>query len=271
MMPASPHQPPYPAHTPREGPPRGHPSAPPDGWPDPPHTDLLLVGGTFDPPHPAHLALPLAARDALATAATTPAPYLLYVPAARSPHKPTGPLATGDQRTRMLRALLAATPRAAVWTVELDRVATPAHPSYWLDTLREARRRLPPEAALRFTLGDDQALAFHRWHQPHELLRLARPVVLLRDLSSPDQLVARLAALTTPDGQPAWSPAELDLWRASVIPNTPRLPHASTTLRQRLADPASREAALAELPPSVAAIIRHERLYVTSPERTHSP
>lgn len=78
---------------------------------------VLLMGGTFDPPHVAHVAQ---ARSALRRA-MAPGAWLVLVPAARSPLKRGGPGARDRDRVAMLRAAFAGVGRATVWTDELDR------------------------------------------------------------------------------------------------------------------------------------------------------
>lgn len=148
---------------------------------------VVLVGGTFDPPHRAHTALAAAARAAVAPTAT-----LVFVPAARSPLKEGGPEASGADRAEMLRLALAGVERAAVWTDELDR-AEAGEASYWVVTLRRARALLGADQRLLFLIGADQALSFDRWHEPAEILRLAEAVVINRgEIRTREELAARV-------------------------------------------------------------------------------
>lgn len=61
----------------------------------------LLFGGTFDPPHRAHLELPRIAADAIG------ADEVVYVPAARNPLKEDAEQSAADHRLRMLELALA--------------------------------------------------------------------------------------------------------------------------------------------------------------------
>ena len=149
---------------------------------------LMLVGGTFDPPHLAHTELAKQARDAEA-----PDAQLVFVPAARSPHKAGGPEASGEQRAAMLGLAIADIPRASVWTDELDRAAA-GEPSYWVVTLRRARQFVGDDRRLFFLIGADQAISFDRWYEPEEILDLAEIVVINRgDVRTKQQLADRLA------------------------------------------------------------------------------
>lgn len=212
-------------------------------WPVPAGVPALLFGGSFDPPHVAHATLALRARDrALCEDA-----WLVLVPAARSPHKATGPAASDADRLDMLRAAFAGAERVEIWTDELARGES-GEPSYWVDTLERARRAHAGE--LRFLIGADQAVAFGRWREPGRILELAEPVVLLRPpISTPDLLAGALReAGEAPDA-----------WLARVA-DVGTLPESSTDVRAGLEAGACDEAA-AHLAPGVLAIIRERGLY----------
>lgn len=178
---------------------------------------VVLFGGTFDPPHKGHIDLPLQIRrelekrgDAAGRACT------LYVPAARSPHKSVGPVATDAHRLAMLNLAIAGTPRTAVWTDELDR-ASDTEVSFTADTLRRAREWLDEHGCagvpMRLLIGADQALAFHKWQSPRDILRLATPAVMLRgDHAGERTLINKLRNFEF------YSEAELNMWRAAIVP-----------------------------------------------------
>lgn len=141
---------------------------------------LIVVGGSFDPPHLAHVELPVAAREA---AGMTDA-WLLYVPAAQSPHKSAAAASEAD-RLAMLRLAIDGVERAAVWTDELDRAAWEREegetgPSYTVDTLARLAPIAPRATRLYLLMGADQAARLHTWRQPRDILRLASPLVLPR-------------------------------------------------------------------------------------------
>src|SRR4051812_409359 len=208
---------------------------------------VLMVGGVFDPPHRAHVALPAAARDA-----AMPDAWLVYTPAARSPFKPAGAAAGDADRIEMLRRALAGTPRAAIWTDELDRDG--ARPSYWIETLQRARGVLAPGVALRFFIGADQAVEFHRWRDPRGILALAEPIVLPRaPLGTPASVVEGLKAAGY------WSDAELGRWRGWVL-DGPVLDESASAVRAALAG-SDRRTLDRMLEPSVLAYIRQRGLY----------
>ena len=67
---------------------------------------LIVYGGSFDPPHRAHVRLPRSVRKRLGAEA------LIYVPAGAPPHKPTGGLTAAHHRVAMLTLALESEPSA---------------------------------------------------------------------------------------------------------------------------------------------------------------
>lgn len=198
----------------------------------------MVFGGTFDPPHRAHVS---GVRRAL-RAALGDAHALLYVPAARNPLKESGPLASDADRVAMLtrglgRALRAesgaAGPVVRVWTGELDGAARSAarsgtrRPSYTIDTLRRLRRAVPRRVALRLLIGADQAAAFHRWKDARAVVRLAEPLVL------PRAGVATREALAAAMDAGFWTPRERAAWGARLLAMRP-IDVSSTAVRDAL-------------------------------------
>lgn len=191
---------------------------------------VIVFGGTFDPPHVGHARLPELVR------ASVGFDWVLYVPAARSPHKPSGPVASDEDRVEMLAASLAwfageagEQPRASISTIELDRARdASAAPSYTIDTLRTLREARP-DVTLRLLIGADQAAAFARWREPREIIALAEPLVMLR---SPTQSTSGLIeAMQAPGG---WNDEELVSWRQRVVA-VPRIDADATSIRAALA------------------------------------
>jgi nicotinate-nucleotide adenylyltransferase len=128
-----------------------------------------IYGGSFDPPHLAHLALARVARDALAL------DELRLMPAGQPWQKP-GLHADATQRVAMLRLLLAGEPGMAVDARELHRSGA----SYTVDTLRELSAEVP-DAELFLVMGADQFAKLHTWHEAAELPRLATLAVAARE------------------------------------------------------------------------------------------
>lgn len=125
---------------------------------------VLVFGGSFDPPHRAHLLL-------LKAALKRWRPDLAYVvPAGRSPFKARS-RAPGAARKELLRFLLSKLPprlsrrvRVLDWELRRKRV------SYTYQTLREVRRR-HPDAEIAFLTGADAFADMGAWKRAGELRR----------------------------------------------------------------------------------------------------
>lgn len=212
---------------------------------------VALFGGTFDPPHLAHVTLADLGRRELERRVGALV-FLAFVPAARSPHKDNAPTATNAQRLDMLALATEGLDRTGIWTDELDR-ATQGEPSYWARTLERAKALLP-DHALWFIIGADQAASFHRWRQPREMLQFTRPIVLPREpIASKADLHA---AMSTAD---FWNEQELDHWAESFV-EIDLLRAASTEVRDAKGRPVE-----TPLHPRVLEYARANNLYGLNP------
>lgn len=134
---------------------------------------LGLFGGSFDPVHVGHLHVAQAAWQA------GDLERIVFVPAARPPHKPDRVLAEGAERVEMVELAIADRPEYSVSALELER----SGPSYTVDTLRElpARLGLDPECELRLIIGWDNLVGLDRWREVEAVFELAAPLVVLRE------------------------------------------------------------------------------------------
>jgi nicotinate-nucleotide adenylyltransferase len=128
-----------------------------------------IFGGTFDPIHHGHLLL---ARDALDQLGLD---SLLFIPAARSPHKAGREPAAADVRVEMIRAAIEGEPRFCLDELELARPA----PSYSVETI-EALKRREPDSEFVYLIGEDNVAQLPGWHRFAELEKMVQFVVLDR-------------------------------------------------------------------------------------------
>lgn len=222
---------------------------------------VVVFGGSFDPPHRYHVTVPLqVARENFGEKAC-----VLYVPAARSPFKARGPVATDSQRLAMLRHALRAHRRCVIWKDELDRARCARDSgrsgvSFTIDTLKRLRSTLPSEVCLRLLIGADQATEFHRWKDCREIIEVAEPLVMAR----PPIRTAR--ALVKAMDQRYWSRAEQKEWGERLV-KSPIMRTSSTAIRAAIpVSPPTLRAwaqseALREVPQAVARFIIAKRLY----------
>jgi len=205
---------------------------------------VIVFGGSFDPPHRAHVELPRLVREAIG------ADVVLYVPAKRSPFKGSAPGASGDERMEMLRLAVGDDARSLVSAMELERGEGP---SYTVETLRELAREFGPGVRLRLLMGADQAAEFHRWREPAEIMRLAEPVVMLRaPAESWEGLRGRL--------EPHWTPGEVEQWGRRVV-RVPTMDVSATAVRELLASGADNGRLDRWMMPQVLRYVRERGLY----------
>ena len=128
-----------------------------------------IMGGTFDPVHNGHLAAARQLRDV----ATLDEVWLM--PNATPPHRTAAPVASADDRLRMVGLAVGSQPGLKPSALEVDRGGI----SYTIDTVRELARAFPgrPFAIL---LGSDAALQIRSWHDAAGLLDAVRFVIFNR-------------------------------------------------------------------------------------------
>lgn len=142
-----------------------------------------LLGGSFDPVHAGHLHVARAARERAGLA------EVLFVPAARPPHKPERELTPGAARVALLEAALAGEAGMRVVELELGREG----PSYTIDTVRALEEELGGHAGVEvhLILGGDNLVGLGTWREAEELLERVTPLVVGRG-EELESLLARI-------------------------------------------------------------------------------
>ena len=120
-----------------------------------------ILGGSFDPPHLAHLALGQAAVAQLALDG------LCVVPTGQAWHKSR---ALTEATHRLAMTQLAFEPIAQAWVDARETLRS--GPSYTIDTLRELRTAFN-QAELFLIIGGDQAQALTSWQAWQEIVQSA--------------------------------------------------------------------------------------------------
>lgn len=124
-----------------------------------------IMGGTFDPPHYAHLILAQHAYEELNLT------RVLFVPAGVPPHKQTTRTPV-EHRVNMLKLALADNTHFVLSRVEIDRPG----PHYTIDTVRIIQEQ-NPNAELYFIMGGDVFRDLPNWDRPQEMFRTCRLAV----------------------------------------------------------------------------------------------
>jgi len=131
---------------------------------------LILFGGSFNPPHNAHVALAEAALNKVENS------RVVWMPAATPPHKQyDSDLASAKHRLAMVRLAAADNDRFEVSDSEIRRGAV----SYTVDTLRALKKRYA-DVRLALLFGGDSLAQFPTWREPEAILKLARLLVYRR-------------------------------------------------------------------------------------------
>jgi nicotinate-nucleotide adenylyltransferase len=171
-----------------------------------------ILGGTFNPPHLAHLVCAQEAHHQLGL------DWVAWVPTRVPPHKPLPDDPGTDVRLELCRLAVAGDDRFRVWTVELDRPG----PSYTVDTLRSLREQAP-EDELIFIAGGDMARSLPSWRAPERILALATFAVAERAGAMRRDIAEQLAGLHADSARIAFF-------------DMPRVDISSSDVRRRVAE-----------------------------------
>jgi nicotinate-nucleotide adenylyltransferase len=197
-------------------------------------TALGILGGTFNPPHIAHLVCASEARIQLEL------DHVLLVPTALPPHKQMEQEPGARHRLEMCRLAVGEHGDwLAVSAIEIDRGGA----SYTIDTLREIHASQSDEE-LTFIVGGDMAWSLPTWREPEAILELAGFAVAERAGARREEVRERLADLA-------------GATRIDYI-DVPRMDVSSSALRRRI-----REGRPIDflVPDAVGAYIEREGLY----------
>lgn len=198
---------------------------------------IAILGGSFDPVHVGHLWMAEAAFSQL------PVDHVRWFPAATSPLKPGGPVASNDQRWRMLQLAIAGQNGHVADDFELRRDGV----SYTVETLRHLREAFP-DRPLFLIIGADSLASFDRWREPAEILSLCSVSVIARGgHEPPDDSVLRPFATQQ-------RISEMRNYRVSM----PQIEISSRDLRTRIG---TGNSIRFQVPHAVAAMIEAERIY----------
>jgi nicotinate-nucleotide adenylyltransferase len=194
---------------------------------------LGLLGGTFNPPHLAHL---VCAQEAFVRLDLD---RVIWIPVFEPPHKDMEADPGVEHRIELCRRASDGDPRFEVSRIEAD---VPER-SYTVDTLRRLHDSRPDDE-LTFIVGGDMAHALPTWHDPEAVLSLATLGVAEREGVGRADIVERLAGLAGAE-------------RIRFF-DMPRLDISSSMIRRRIA---SGRPVRYLVPDAVAQYIAAEGLY----------
>jgi len=140
-----------------------------------------VLGGSFDPPHLAHLAIASEAAHALRLE------RVLFVPAAAPPHKDLAGCSSAAVRLELTERAVDDDLRFTASGIEIERGLT-----YTKDTLEALSERYPGHDVV-FVMGSDSLLQLDTWHDPEELVGLCTLAVAPRPGDAPEAVAVAAA------------------------------------------------------------------------------
>ncbi len=146
-----------------------------------------LFGGTFDPPHLAHLLLASEAAYQFKLS------RVLWTLTPNPPHKPNQRITPLEHRLAMLKLTIADDPLFELSRLEMDRPS----PHYSVDTIRLLAAQ-EPNADIVLLIGGDSLYDLPTWHSPSDLIAAVHQIGVMRrpgdsiDLSALESLLPGL-------------------------------------------------------------------------------
>lgn len=214
-----------------------------------------VFGGTFDPPHNAHLVAAASARDALGL-------EHVYLVVAGDPWQKTAavPVTPAHHRLAMTQLLVEGVEGLSVSDLEIRR----SGPSFTVDTLGELAS---PDITLVLILGSDALAGIGTWKRPHQVVEMADIAVVRRHgLDGPVD-----SPVDGPIDSPIDSPAVDDLAEVvAMMPpgrhleqfEIPRMDISSSEIRRRMRNGLGVDGLL---PARVASYAAHHGIYRDQP------
>jgi nicotinate-nucleotide adenylyltransferase len=154
-----------------------------------------LMGGTFDPPHYAHLRLAEEAREALGLGSVR------WIPSGRPGHR-DAPDTSAEHRLAMVRLAIAGHPG---FTLDDAEVRSPS-PTFTIETLTRLRAELGERVPLVMIIGMDSLLTLPTWRESARLFDLTHFAVGARPGYAPEGVAPAIAARFSPAEALAASP-----------------------------------------------------------------
>ncbi len=201
---------------------------------------IALLGGTFDPVHPAHLNI---ARSLLKSGK---AEKVFFLPAPQPPHK-AGVRQISDYGHRKNMLSLVLEEGMEINEIEQERQGK----SYTFDTMQALSARYPQDS-FAWVIGADSLRQLHTWYRAEELAENYSFLIIPRgEETMPD--AAELAQ--------HWSPELTEKLLKSVLDIMPLQADSSTEIRHRLRTEGP-DAVRSLLHPAVFAYIKEHNLYM---------
>ncbi len=192
--------------------------------------NIGIYGGSFNPPHIAHLIFGEMLYEELRL------DKLIFIPSATPPHKQDTNLLDAQKRLRLTQLAIADNERFEVSDIEIQRGGT----SYTIDTVN-ALDKVHKNATLYLVVGADNLVIFHQWKDYKAILERCILVAVNRPGFDTEKV-------------------QKDVLAKTKIVDLPLLDISSTGIRQRIQEGKSIRYLI---PESVYRAIESEGLYKT--------
>ena len=199
---------------------------------------VALLGGTFDPIHLGHTAVAAEAVERIG------AEKIVFIPAKRSPLKGFLPIASDDDRFKMMALAIANQKNFELSDCELKKPA----PSYTLETVHQLQADYGSETSLYWLVGADSIDDLVHWYKIVELIDECYLSAMHRAGCEPPDFAKF---------EPIWGRQRVEKLQRDVI-RTSLIDISSTEIRNRLA---TGRDVTGMLHPAVADYIRTHGLY----------
>ncbi|RYD03443.1 hypothetical protein N752_19890 [Desulforamulus aquiferis] len=193
------------------------------------------MGGTFDPIHYGHLVVAEEVRHQFGLE------KVIFIPAARPPHKTAKEISKPHHRVNMARMATATNKYFEVSTIELEREG----PSYTIDTV-VAIQEIYDVDKVYFITGADAVLEILTWKEAERLLSICNFVAATRPGYDLNKLAENL------------KPLPKDVFKNIIPLEVPALSISSTDIRNRVREGRSIKYLL---PEPVEEYIRNNNIY----------
>ncbi len=197
---------------------------------------ICLMGGTFDPIHYGHLVVAEEVRQKFGIQ------KVIFIPAARPPHKMDQEISEPHHRVNMTRLATASNRYFEVSTIEIERQGL----SYTIDTVQEIKSIYKIETVY-FITGADAVLEILNWKEAEKLLNMCTFIAATRPGYNLNNLKETLKSL----------PGEI--FKKTLPLEVPALSISSSDIRQRVREGRSIKYLL---PEPVEQYIKENKIYL---------
>jgi len=199
---------------------------------------LILFGGTFDPVHTGHITVSRYGMDHIG------ADKLIMIPAKRSPLKQAQPIASDDDRTKMISLAIQNEEDFELSDFEIKGPC----PSYTINTVKHFIEINPTGTEVYWLVGADSISDLRHWYRIEELMNICSLCIMSRGGFAEPELIGL---------QKIFGDARIAQLKSNII-HTPLVDISSSEIRRRIAcdDDVSEMVA-----PSVGDYIKAKGLY----------